>query len=197
MTRRRLEGEKTKQHIAEKATELFALKGYAATSIEDICKAADASKGSLYYHFTNKEQLFLYLLEKNHQDWIEKWERYSAPHPTAVEKLYALADFFVDDFLSHPLKKAVEEFSGSKLADPEILQQVITLAQDFHRVYIPIFELGIRNGELEADDPDVLSYLLEGFLSGVCSTAYYDKPDQLHSVMRKSVDVFIKGIGKK
>jgi AcrR family transcriptional regulator len=197
MTRRRLEGEKTKQHIAEKATELFAQKGYAATSIEDICLAADASKGSLYYHFKNKEQLFLYLLEKNQQEWEEKWARYSAPYPTATEKLYALADFFVDDFLNHPLKKAAEEFSGSKLAEPEILEQVINLTKTAHQVYIPIFEKGIEAGEFEADDPAALAYLLDGFLSGVCSAAYYDHPDQLHTYMRKSIDVFIKGTGKK
>ncbi|MDN4091886.1 TetR/AcrR family transcriptional regulator [Brevibacillus agri] len=58
MSKRRLDGEKTKQHIVEKATELFSQKGYFATSIEDICQATGASKGSLYYHFKNKEQLF-------------------------------------------------------------------------------------------------------------------------------------------
>ncbi|MEJ8545353.1 TetR/AcrR family transcriptional regulator [Brevibacillus borstelensis] len=197
MSRRRLEGEKTKRHIAEKATELFAQKGYAATSIEDICHAANSSKGSLYYHFKNKEQLFLYLLEKNQQEWEEKWEKYSAPYSTATEKLYALADFYVDDFLNHPLKKAAEEFSGSKLADPGILEQVINLTKTTHLVYIPIFQKGIEAGEFEAEDPATLAYLLEGFLGGVCSAAYYDHPDKLQSYIRKSVDVFIKGTGKK
>ncbi|EJL41251.1 transcriptional regulator [Brevibacillus sp. CF112] len=139
MSKRRLDGEKTKQHIVEKATELFSQKGYFATSIEDICQATGASKGSLYYHFKNKEQLFLHLLEKQYNEWAELWKEKEKQYATSVEKLYALAAFLLEDFLSHPLKRAGEEFSGSQLADPLIMDQVLAMLSSSYTLYTSIF----------------------------------------------------------
>jgi TetR/AcrR family transcriptional regulator len=44
------------------AMEYFALKGYAASSIREICKAAGVTKPVLYYHFRSKEHLYQELM---------------------------------------------------------------------------------------------------------------------------------------
>jgi AcrR family transcriptional regulator len=44
----------TRESIAQAALTVFALKGYAASSMDDICLAAGCSKGGLYHHFTTK-----------------------------------------------------------------------------------------------------------------------------------------------
>jgi len=41
------------------ASELFAAKGFEATSIRDIATAAGMMSGSLYYHFASKEDLYI------------------------------------------------------------------------------------------------------------------------------------------
>jgi AcrR family transcriptional regulator len=48
--------------ILNKAMELFARKGYAASSIREICTAAGVTKPVLYYHFRSKEHLFQELM---------------------------------------------------------------------------------------------------------------------------------------
>ena len=48
--------------ILNSAMELFALKGYAASSIREICRAAGVTKPVLYYHFRNKEHLYQELM---------------------------------------------------------------------------------------------------------------------------------------
>lgn len=45
--------------IIESSSELFAVYGYDGTSISEICKAGNISKGRFYYYFSNKEDLFL------------------------------------------------------------------------------------------------------------------------------------------
>lgn len=45
------------QAILEAALSLFASKGFAGTSIEEICTTSGASIGSLYHHFGSKEGL--------------------------------------------------------------------------------------------------------------------------------------------
>ena len=44
--------------IARAALELFVTKGFAATKLEDVAKAAGVSKGLPYLYFKNKEELF-------------------------------------------------------------------------------------------------------------------------------------------
>jgi len=51
-----------KAHIVDTATELFASKGFHATSIMDIAKACNTSKSSLYHYFESKEQLLYVIL---------------------------------------------------------------------------------------------------------------------------------------
>lgn len=46
-----------RQTILEKAFELFYEKGYEETTISDIIKRADISRGSFYYHFKGKDEL--------------------------------------------------------------------------------------------------------------------------------------------
>ena len=55
---------KTKRKIFETSMRLFAEKGYDATSIEDITETVGVAKGTLYYHFTSKEEIFDFLIEE-------------------------------------------------------------------------------------------------------------------------------------
>ena len=55
---------KTKRKIFETSMKLFAEKGYDATSIEDITATVGVAKGTLYYHFNSKEEIFDFLIEE-------------------------------------------------------------------------------------------------------------------------------------
>ena len=53
---------KTKRKIFETSMKLFAEKGYDATSIEEITSTVGVAKGTLYYHFSSKEEIFDFLI---------------------------------------------------------------------------------------------------------------------------------------
>jgi len=48
----------TRERLLQVASELFANKGYAATSISEITRLAGANKASVNYHFHSKENLY-------------------------------------------------------------------------------------------------------------------------------------------
>lgn len=62
---RQKQAEETRLQILDIALEIFAAKGFKGTSIKNIAKAAGISQGLLYYHFTNKERLFMATLESH------------------------------------------------------------------------------------------------------------------------------------
>ena len=49
---------KIKKQLIHIASDTFSKYGYYKTAMEDIAKAAQKAKGSLYYHFGSKELLF-------------------------------------------------------------------------------------------------------------------------------------------
>ena len=53
----------TRQQLVAAATELFAERGYEATSIEAVLDAAGVSRGALYHHFEDKRALFEAVLD--------------------------------------------------------------------------------------------------------------------------------------
>ena len=75
MDKRRYNSENAKRDIMEKAALIFSQKGYNQTSVQDISKASGYSKGHIYYHFQNKEKLFVLLAQNTMQDWYTKWNR--------------------------------------------------------------------------------------------------------------------------
>ena len=61
--------------LLDAAMELFAERGYGATSIPDICTQAGLTKGAFYSNFADKEALFLALLDRSWErraEWIRQ-----------------------------------------------------------------------------------------------------------------------------
>ncbi len=58
---------KVEEKIIMSARKQFAKKGYSLTSMDEIAKSANVSKGGLYHHFHSKEELFLAICRKNQQ----------------------------------------------------------------------------------------------------------------------------------
>jgi TetR/AcrR family transcriptional regulator, transcriptional repressor for nem operon len=54
----------TKEYIIDEAYKLFLEKSYESVSISDISQAIGLTKGALYHHFVNKEDLFKAVIDK-------------------------------------------------------------------------------------------------------------------------------------
>ncbi|MCK9423467.1 MAG: TetR/AcrR family transcriptional regulator [Bacteroidales bacterium] len=54
----------TRENIIDQAYSLFLTRSYEAVSINDISKAIGFTKGALYHHFINKEELFKAVIDK-------------------------------------------------------------------------------------------------------------------------------------
>lgn len=54
----------TRTALLAAAYELFALRGYAATSLDDVANQAGVTKGGLYHHFAGKGELFEAVFEQ-------------------------------------------------------------------------------------------------------------------------------------
>ena len=62
-------GNLTRQKIIEKSMQLFSVKGYFNTSIDGIIKATGLTKGGLYGHFRNKEEIWYAVYDECVRIW--------------------------------------------------------------------------------------------------------------------------------
>jgi TetR/AcrR family transcriptional regulator, transcriptional repressor for nem operon len=63
MTRARNSAE-TRTRLLEAARDVIRAKGYAATTVDDICAAAGVTKGGFFHHFDSKERLGVAAIEQ-------------------------------------------------------------------------------------------------------------------------------------
>lgn len=54
----------TRERILDAAANVFASKGYHETRVDDIVDASETSKGSVYFYFPGKQQIFLALVDQ-------------------------------------------------------------------------------------------------------------------------------------
>lgn len=84
---------KTRDSLMEAAFGLVRTKGLAATTVDDICKAAGVSKGAFFHHFKSKDEL----AAATTQHWSDVTEPFFAGAPfheaeDPVERLLAYVD---------------------------------------------------------------------------------------------------------
>jgi len=71
--------------ILDAAEELFARRGYAATSVREIVREANVTNPMLYYYFGSKEDLFAHLLSERLQQWWTRLQDASSSCTTPYE----------------------------------------------------------------------------------------------------------------
>ena len=69
----RMTGAQRRQQLLDVSRELFAQRGYEATSIEEIAARADVSKPVVYEHFGGKEGLYAVVVDREMQRLLERF----------------------------------------------------------------------------------------------------------------------------
>ncbi|HVZ71637.1 MAG TPA: TetR family transcriptional regulator [Polyangia bacterium] len=91
------EAEETRRHLLAVARRLFAGRGYAAVGTEEIVRAARVTRGALYHHYRDKEDLFVAVVEDVMRDNEAALRAVLARHAaTPARALLAAAAAFLD-----------------------------------------------------------------------------------------------------
>ena len=69
-----------KQEILQTATQLLAVKGYKEASMAELAKLTNVAQGTIFYHYNNKEELFISILAAFKEDIIARFATYQHDH---------------------------------------------------------------------------------------------------------------------
>lgn len=96
-----------RQELVDTAANIFAEKGYHATSVQDIASELGILKGSIYYYIDSKEDLLYDIVRRRLDDIEGLLARLRSPDLDPVAKLRGFIDGSVEHVLEEPVKSAV------------------------------------------------------------------------------------------
>jgi AcrR family transcriptional regulator len=106
----------TRQKLLESATRVFAKKGFAAATIEEIAERAGYTRGAFYAHFADKGDVFMTILE-GHTDMAMGAVRDAVTAAPEAEKLAAVLGWFDRLVIDRELELAFGEFQAVAARD--------------------------------------------------------------------------------
>ncbi len=95
-SRRELYSEATRTALLETATAMFAERGFARTSLDDIAVATQVTRGAVYHHFESKQAVFEAVFDALEQDMTTRVAAAAAGQPDAWQAGMAALDAFLD-----------------------------------------------------------------------------------------------------
>jgi len=195
LNKRRYDSDKAKIEIIKHAIQLFSQYGYNQTSVGDISKASGYSKGHIYYHFENKEKLFVLLAQQTMKNWHDKWLQQEPSYTTSTEKLYGMAMHVLYEYQT-PLLKSGQELASNPKSSPDSIQQLFNLAITPMNAYRTILQEGIDQNEFVDGNVDTWTVLLGTWLGGLCQLINTQNLKSLEPLFQQAITIFLKEIKK-
>jgi AcrR family transcriptional regulator len=106
-SRREEQSGATRAALVEAARDLFARRGYAAVSTEEIVGRARVTRGALYHHFEDKRDLFRAVYEDLERGLAERLTAAAAAEPRAERHLEVGCEAFLDACLEPAVQRIV------------------------------------------------------------------------------------------
>ncbi|RZM20481.1 MAG: TetR/AcrR family transcriptional regulator [Pedobacter sp.] len=161
--------EKTKQLILETAMPLYNMKGISGVSIDDVLAATKVTKGCLYGHFQNKEDLTEQVIDLSLRKNSDRIRLAVSKGKTAKAKVFAFLDFYKDPIQTY-IPGGCPVFNTAVEADdnhPIVKEKVAAVIRSGQQEIAHLLQEGIRNGEFSTElDPVVFAFKMVATMEG-------------------------------
>ena len=188
--------EKRKNQILDAAFSVFVERGYSETTMDDIVKKSNMSKGAIYHYYDSKKELFLSL--------IDHWEIYSFPDfysrgnkkKKASEILMNLSEVVLKVFKKRKNVFLAEvEFWSLSNKDDDVKEKSRLLYNKLLYLFELILKKGIREKEFINMDTKIVAMTILTSLQGInWFCIYEDSNVNAEDYLRTSMMLLTKSL---
>jgi len=171
--RRHASAEVRRAQILEAALECFATRGYHTATMDDLVRVSGLSKGTLYWHFSSKEEVFLALFDRFNQEIFQAWSRLETDDRSSLELAWALGEIYVDRLVSDPIPLGAW---GEFLLQPSARLRYASVLRESRERLAALMRRGIERGEIRDLDAEGIAAALIAAIEGTLLQAMVD-PD--------------------
>lgn len=190
----------TRLTILQKAFELIYVKGYQTTSIDDILAMTQVTKGAFYYHFKNKDEMGLAILNElmkpallsSFTDPLQKEENpldaiYNLMHNLLMEN-----DFLKVEY-GCPAANLTQEMTPWNKDFSKALNE---LSQEWHKMMVAKIESGKENGLVRKDvNADQVSLFVMSGYWGIRNFGKLENSKKVYLPYLKELKSYLNSLG--
>ena len=166
------ENAKMREGLINAAVSVFSKKGFYKASMDDIAAEAEVAKGTLYYYFKNKSELFKTVVVEGINYLTDELIKIVNNSNDSIENIMKLLikkniDFYLE---YHELANIVlHEITNG--IDEDVLNEIITAKDRYISFLADLLSQGYDQGIIRYSNFNVTAAGIVGMIDGVCK--YY------------------------
>lgn len=186
--------DQTRERILDAALDVFSSKGYHDSKMDEIVTQSGTSKGAIYFHFPNKERLFLALIDQ----FVNVLER------RVTEAIQAKAEGM--DRVQVALETVLETFGKYRRPAKLLLVQAVGLGNVFEKKRLEIndrfadlirkyLDEAIALGDIPPIDTEIIAHAWMGAIYSVVIRWVYTGEPEPSRIMAALLPSLLRSVG--
>ncbi len=193
----------TYEKIINAGLEVLNRKDYHETVVEEIAEVAGVSKGTVFFYFKTKENLFKAIINHIMDQLEQMFDEIISKNDTPLNKLKMIYDSFIDFQLKHmSLFMSIRKEMGA--VEPKI-EDIRVRVENIGKKILPLVESMFKKGLVKRFDPqlnltEVISSMLFMYASAVSSMVFFNRENVerikeifwnilLHGILNEDVSI--------
>jgi len=179
----------TRQALLAAARQLFAADGFQATRTEEIVQRAGLTRGALYHHFRDKEDLFRAVYDEVTGEVAGSlWRRSEDRHRSAWDLFVANSEVYLEAASTNPAYRQIVLIDGPAVLGWDALSE--RGDGPVHRI------LGYLRDAVDEGVLEPLAHLLSALGTGAALyVAHADDPEAARREVAECNERFLSGLG--
>ena len=192
--------EKKKRSIILAANEIFSRDGYFKTKVEEIAKAADVGKGTIYEYFNSKDELFLLVFNTFKENVLSRFWIILDLDVSAIEKLKRFAqitaEIHFDPNLNMNILIQFRSECINRINDTEFKNILREYYEEIGALLSKIIGEGIDEGLIKPVDKELISQNYIAAFDGLTTQFFLKEKDfDIQTAAASIFEIFMSGTG--
>lgn len=184
-----------REEVLSAASEVFAVKGYRASTMQDIAEAMDVTPGALYYYIRGKEELLEEIGAEPINHLIAMAEEVESGDQSPIEKIRAIVHGHLRLMMRERSLFLVSYRERIEL--PETKRRALVDLEDrYYDILRRIVVSAMESGALQAESPTVTTLALLGMVNWTLLWYRENKSLQIDEVAEMYFGLFLHGLEK-
>ena len=189
-----MEKNETRTEIIDAAMELFANKGYHETTMSDVVDASNTSKGTVYYYFDNKQELFETMINDVISRLYNSFERIAEKDCSVKDKLKKMMEVHAN-FYKKNYKLAFSIFMEGKKIDADCKEEIWRWHKKFNSLVENVMKDGVEEGLLKDKNLKLMSFSFLG-LTNSFGPSVFEGDYDVNELVDYTIELFLQGVGR-